>query len=504
MIDVEKVAEIRRLFYAEHWKIGTIAAELHVHPNTVRAALETDRSVRPTVLRPSKVDPFLPFIRETLEHYPRLRATRIHDMLRARGYPGSARRIRDVVRFLRPQKVEPYLRLQTFVGEQAQVDWADFGAVKIGRATRRLSGFVMTLSYSRALYLEFFFDQSQENFLRGHARAFSYFEGVPRICLYDNLRSAVLERRGDLIRFHPRLIELCAHYHFQARPCAPRRGNEKGRVERVIRYIRESFFYGRAFTTIEDFNAKAWTWRDEVAHARGWPDDTTRNVASVFAEEKARLLPLPAHPFEVNLVVTMTAKKTIYLRFDRNDYSIPPGAVGKPLSLVASDTTVRIFDPSAPLESPPLVCHRRSYDQARRVDEPTHQEELLAMKRKARGASASARLVQAAAETEAFLDAAFVRGEHMGNLVQKLTRLLDDYGDKRFRAAIALALSRDTPRASSVAFLIEQQLRAEKSRVPLPVDLSRRPDLADLHVTPHQGETYDELSRRRSDDDHEE
>lgn len=499
MIDVEKVAEIRRLFFAEGWKIGTISKELHLHHNTVRAAVETDRQARPAVLRPSKADPFLPFIRETLERYPRLRATRIYEMVRARGYPGSARRIRDVVKFLRPPKVEPYLRLVSFIGEQAQVDWADFGAVKVGRATRRLSGFVMTLSYSRALYLEFFFDQSQENFLRGHVRAFSYFEGVPRVCLYDNLRSAVLERRGDLVRFHPRLIELCSHYHFQARPCAPGRGNEKGRVERAIRYIRESFFYGRSFTTIEDFNTKAWKWRGEVAHTRAWPDDPSRRVEDVFAEEKPRLLPLAAHAFEADLVITMTAKKTIYLRFDRNDYSIPPTAVGKPLSLAASDTAVRIFDGSAL-----LVSHRRSYDQGRRIDEPAHQEELLAMKRKARGGTASARLVQAAPEAEAFLDAAFVKGEPMGALVQKLTRLLDDYGDKRFRTAIALALSRDTPRASSVAYLIEQQLRAEKMRAPLPVDLSRRPDLADLHVTPHQGETYDELSRHRSDDDHEE
>jgi hypothetical protein len=390
------------------------------------------------------------------------------------------------------------MRLRAFAGEQAQVDWADFGAVKVGRATRRLSGFVMTLSYSRALYLEFFFDQQQENFLRGHVRAFSYFEGAPRVCLYDNLRSAVLERRGDLVRFHPRLLELCAHYHFQARPCAPRRGNEKGRVERAIRYIRESFFYGRPFTTIDDFNAKAWTWRDEMAHKRPWPDDTTRTVESAIAEEKPRLLPLPAHSFEADIVVTATAKKAIYLRFDRNDYSIPPTAVGKPLSLVASDTAVRIFDGDTL-----LVTHRRSYDQERRIDNPAHQEELLATKRKARGGSASARLVRAAPEAEAFLDAAFIRGEPMGNLVQKLTRLLDDYGDKRFRAAIALALSRDTPRASSVAFLLEQQRRTEGSPVPLPVDLSRRPDLADLHVQPHGGETYDELSRRRTDD-HEE
>ena len=495
MIEPEKVAEIRRLFYAEHWKIGTIAAFLHLHANTVRAAVESDRPNRPRQLRKSLADPYLPFIRQTLEQYPRLRATRVHEMVKARGYLGSVRRLREIVRFLRPQQSEPFLRLSSFPAEQAQVDWADFGAVKIGRAMRRLSCFVMTLSYSRALFLEFFFDQTQESFLRGHVRAFTYFSGVARVLLYDNLRSVVLERRGDLVRFHPRLIELCSHYHFQARPCAPARGNEKGRVERAIRYIRESFFYGRVFTTLDDFNQKARSWRDEVAHTRKWPDDQTKSVAEAFAEEQPRLLPLPAHHFETDLLLSVSSRKTIYIRFDKNDYSIPPSAVGKALSLAVSDTTLRIFEGTAL-----LVSHRRSYDQGRRIEDPSHQEALLALKRKAKGGVASARLLQVAPESEAFLDAAFLKGEHIGSLVQKLTRLLDDYGDRRFKAALAEALERGTPRASSVAYLLERRRRSERNRTPMPVDLSRRPDLADLVVKPHEGETYDELSRRRPDD----
>jgi transposase len=132
------------------------------------------------------------------------------------------------VRRLRPApQREAFLCLRSFAGEQGQVDWAHFGEVPIGQARRRLSCFVLTLSYSRALALEFFFDQSLENFLRGHVRAFAELGGVPRVLLYDNLRSAVLARRGDIVQFHPRLLELCAHYHFEPRPCNVRRGNEK-------------------------------------------------------------------------------------------------------------------------------------------------------------------------------------------------------------------------------------------------------------------------------------
>ena len=359
MIDPEKLATIRRLHFAERWKIGTIAAELRVHRDTVRAAIETDPLHRPRRLRPSRLDPYLAFLRETLERHPRLRATRLLEMIRQRGYVGSIQRLRAVVARLRPERAEAYLHLVTLPGEQAQVDWAHFGKVQVGRAERALSCFLMTLSFSRALFLEFFFDQTQENFFSGHVRAFAFFGGVPRVILYDNLKAAVLERQGSAIHFHPRLIELCAHYHFQPRPCAPGKGNEKGKVERAIRYVRESFFEGLGFTTLGDLNARARTWRDTVAHARPWPDDKDKTVAQIFADERPRLIPLPAHPFVAELVRPVAKTKGIYVPFDLNHYSIPPQMVGRwrALSLVASDTTVRILEGTTE-----VVSHRRSYD----------------------------------------------------------------------------------------------------------------------------------------------
>ena len=214
MISPEIRAQIRRYFYAEHWKVGTIASELGVHPDAVRNAIESERFRSSKPLGASIVDPYIEFIRHTLDQHPRLRATRIYQMIRDRGYSGSVVQLRRTVARLRPQSREPFLQLHTFAGEQAQVDWAHFGHVMVGRAKRALSCFVMTLSYSRALYLEFFFDQTTENFLRGHVHAFEYWHGQPRVILYDNLKSAVLERRGNQIQFHPRLIELSAHYHF--------------------------------------------------------------------------------------------------------------------------------------------------------------------------------------------------------------------------------------------------------------------------------------------------
>lgn len=496
MIDQETVARIRRLHFAEHWKVGTIAGELGLHHETVEKALYGGTSP-PQALRPSRLEPYLDFIRQTLEQHPRLRATRMWAMVRERGYPGSARQVRRKVAELRPILGEAFLRRRTFAGEEAQVDWASFGHVTIGAARRALSCFVMTLSFSRALYLEFFFDQTLENFLRGHVRAFTAFGGVPRLILYDNLRSAVLERYGEGIHFNPRLIELASHYHFAPRACRPARGNEKGRVERTIRYIRESFFAARPFTTLSDFNRQAHLWRDEVAEKRPWPEDDGKTVAAAFAEEASCLLGLPAHPFDTDMIVPVRSPKTLYVRFDKNDYTIPPSAVGQILTLVASDTLVRILDGITE-----IARHRRSYDRHQRVEDPAHIEALLAEKKRARGSTPSARLIDAVPEAEAFLEVGFKRGESAALLTQKLLLLLDDYGAEELRAAVREALDKQTPRLASVAYILGKHRRQRERPPALPVDLSRRPDLKDLYVKPHASETYDELSRPSNDDPH--
>jgi transposase len=248
MISPELRAPIRRYYYAEHGKIGAIAQQMGVHPDAVRNALEIQHLGGAQPVRPSLVDPYLEFIRQSLDQRPRLRATRLYQMARDRGYRGSAVRLRrgpeGAVSRLRPRIREPFPRLTSFPGEQAQVDWAYFGHVQVGRARRTRSCFVMTLSYSRALYLEYFFDQTTENFLRGHVRAFEAWNGQPRLILYDNLKSAVLERRGGYIHLNPRLLELSAHYHFAVRPCPVRAGNQKG--ARGARHpLRARFLLGR-------------------------------------------------------------------------------------------------------------------------------------------------------------------------------------------------------------------------------------------------------------------
>jgi hypothetical protein len=247
---------------------------------------------------------------------------------------------------------------------------------------------------------------------------------------------------------------------------------------------------------LSECNRQALLWRDQVAHQRPWPGDTTRTVADALCEEQSRLLALPAHPFDPDLTVLIRPPNTIYVRFDRNDYSIPPEARNRPLTLVASDSVVRILDGTQE-----IARHARSYDQQQEVLHPPHQQALLQFKRKTFDSTPSGRLAQAAPESETLLDVAFARGESAGSQTAQLLKLLDLYGAAALRSAIREALKRDTPRASSVAFLLRQQHHKGSSSQPVMVDLSRHPQAQSIDVKPHDLETYDELTRPRKKSD---
>jgi hypothetical protein len=173
--------------------------------------------------------------------------------------------------------------------------------------------------------------------------------------------------------------------------------------------------------------------------------------------------------------------------YDLNDYSIPPTAVGKHLTLIASPGLVRLLDGGQE-----IARHRRSYDRRQRIDDPAHLEALLEQKRKAVGATATGRLEQMVPSAGAFLDAAFARGDSAAGQAKQLLNLLEEYPAVEVEAAVREAIERQTPRASSVAFILNRRRRG--SNLVRPVDLSRHPHLQDLAVPTHQLEIYDELT----------
>ena len=325
MIDEELRAKVLRYYYVEHWKIGTIRRHLCVHPDTIKRILREEKvPVEKILTGRSRLDPFLPFVLEMLQKHPNLNASRLYEMVQARGHRGSLDHFRHWLSFHRPKPVaEAYLRLKTLPGEQAQVDWGHFGYVFIGKARRPVMGFVMVLSYSRKIFLRFYFNQNMSSFLMGHEAGFEAFGGVPRVCLYDNLKSAVIERIGDAIHFNERFLSFAGHYRFEARPVGIARGNEKGRVERMVRYSKENFYAGRDWKNLDDLNEQARIWCEGIAADRPCPEDRSRSVREVFKEERPSLFPLPQNPFAVEERKEVRVGKTPYVRFDLNDYSIP-------------------------------------------------------------------------------------------------------------------------------------------------------------------------------------
>jgi transposase len=492
-------AEILRLHHSEQWPIGTIARQLRVHHGTVRRVLaQAGVQLAQRTVRPSMVEPYRAFIAETLAVYPSLRASRLYAMVRSRGYPGGADHFRALIARLRPRPAgEAYLRLRTLPGEQAQVDWAHFGKLSVGRAQRPLMAFVMVLSYSRHLFVRFYFGAAMANFIRGHVEAFACFEACPRIVLYDNLKSAVLERVGEAIRFHPTLLELAAHYRFQPRPVAVARGNEKGRVERAIRFVREAFFAARSFRDLDDLNAQAAAWCQGPAAERACPQDRARTVAEAFAEEQPRLLPLPEVAFPSEERVEVSVHKTPYARFDLNDYSIPHDHVRRTLSVLASLDRVRIFDGQHLIAS-----HPRSFDRGAQIEEPKHIEALVDYKRAARAHRAQDRLQHAAPSAKALFLCASERGAHLGVLTRGLLELLERHGAGALEAAIAAALGEDSAHLGAVRHFIDRHAHARGQRPPIAVALPEDARLRALHVREHALRDYEQLTAEPDTDDH--
>ena len=490
MISRDLETSILRLCTVEHWPVGTIAEQLDVHHEVVERVL-AEAGIPPTQHqdRPSIIDPFVPFIKDTFAKYPTICASRVYQMVRERGYAGAPDHFRHRVAPLRPRRhAEAFLRLKTLAGEQAQVDWAHFGHVKIGLALRALMAFVMVLSWCRMIFLKFFLDCRIANLLRGHEEAFAFFDGVPRKALYDNPKNVVLERIGDAIRFHPTFLDFTAHYRYEPRPVAVARGNEKGRVERAIRYVRTSFWPAREWRDLDDLNRQALAWCTGEAADRLCREDPSMRVRDAFAAEQPKLLPLPDNPYPTDERVQTIARKTPYVRFDRNDYSIPHDRVGRDVVIVASLDRVRVLD-----GVDVIADHPRSFDARQQIEEPSHVEALQQQKRRAREHRGLDRLTRAVPNAPEFLDLVARRGGNLGNVTARLLCYVGHYGADEVVAALAEAIERGTPHVGAVRFLLERRRRAANRPVPIGIELPDDPRVRNVIVRPHSLASYDAI-----------
>ena len=493
-VSEEVEAEIRRLYFAEHWPVGTVASQLKQHADVVRRVLKLDTPRSPVAERLLLVEPYKDFIEQTLKKYPTLRATRLYDMVKPRGYAGEVRTLRSYVARVRPKPTrEAYLRVSTLPGEQAQVDWAHVGKVRVPGGERPLWAFVMVLSWSRAMWGEFVFDMTVHSLRRSLARAAAYFEGNTRQWLFDNPKTVVLARHGDAVRFHPRLLDVSSHYCVSLRLCTVRKPNQKGRVERAIRYVRERFLAGRELRSVEQANTEFLAFINEVANPRPHPTLPAVTVADCLAQEKTRLLRLPDAALPIEEVLPVTVDKTAFVRFDTNDYSVPPDCAqpeNNTVTVAADDITVRLLKGGEE-----VARHPRCWGRRQEIEDPSHRAALLAHKRGASEAKGQDRLRAIAPNVDVLFARWVETGRNVGNLTARLAGLLRSYDDDTVAAAVTEVIARGTQDVGAVAIVCEQLRR--KANKPVPLDVALGSHVPDRDVIPHALEGYDGKSKRR-------
>lgn len=480
-------AEIRRLYYGEHWKRGTIAAQLGVHFDTVARVLGNVGPKAGTPRPDARVlEPYIPFVDETLARYPKLVSTRIHDMLVERGYDGSIRTLRRYVRVARPApRNEVFLRVETLPGEQAQVDWAHVGTLAVPGGKRPLWAFVMVLGYSRAMWAELVVDMGIESLRRSLVRASAAFGGSPRQWLFDNTKTVVIERAGDAIRFHPVLLDLAARLHVQPLLCRPRRPQEKGKVERAIRYLKDRFFAARSFHSIAHGNAQLAEFFADIAHERPHPRWPDRRVIDVLDEERPRLLSLPDPLPETDRVAPVSVDKQAFVKLDTNRYSVPASYANRTITLVISDETVRFVDGDHE-----IARHSRSWARHQMFELREHRAALLDDRKRGQDLKGRDRLRLEVPEVDTLLHRWVDAGRNIGLMVAFTIKLLDAYGAATMRDVVADMIARGIHDRGAMAILCEQ--RRKRRAGPAPMILHLGDHVVERDVVPHDLGGYDE------------
>lgn len=477
-VSPETEAKIRRLHFVEHWPVGTIAAQLNLHHDVVRRVIGLDKRLppRPPPKRPGTADPFIGFITEQLALHPTLRSTRIFDMIKERGYSGSVRRLREVVAELRPPPPrEVYTHLDLIAGEQSQIDWAHLGRIRIRRAIRELWLFVLTLSWSRAFWAELVLDLGSASLRRSLVRSARYFGGVTRQWLFDNPKTVVVARDGQDVRFNADLLDLAAHYHVEPRVCAPRKANQKGRVERTIRYLRERHFAGRSIASIEDGNRQLLRFISETANARPHPEYPERTVGDLLAEEKAKLLPLPEHEPSTDQVLVLPIDKYGYVTFDRNQYATTLRTRGT-ITVVANEKEVRMKD--GLLE---LVRYRRSYGRKERIGRTPAPPEH---KPGAHDHSVRAQLRAAAPAIDELYARWLDLGLNIGSVTFRAARIAQLYGTSTFKDAVEEMVKQGFTDLGALESICDRLRRQRNQRMPVQLELGSHVPDRDVELIP--------------------
>jgi len=475
MISYQTWRQIRDYRDRQGLTLNQIAKALHLHYRTVATwAGLLHYEARKRVARTSVLDPFKGQVTRLLDTHP-FSAQQVFQRLREAGYAGGYTIVKDYVRLIRPKHRPAFLKLVFAPGEAAQVDWGSWGTIGVGGTRRQLSFFVMVLCHSRRLYLEFTVAQTMEHFLAAHEHAFAAFNAVPARIMIDNLKTGVIEHlAGCAPVFNAKYLDYSKHCGFTISACNVAAGNEKGRVENAVGYVKKNFLNGLELTDFSAINPAAQLWLDSVANVR-IHSETRQRPIDLFEQEKAHLLPLNPATYDIARISTVRVSKQFRVAFDANHYSVPVDYVGAIVTLKAYPDRLCIYH-----DEQLIARHDRCYDRHQDKEDPNHPKVLIAQRRNANEQRLLLRFLTLTPKAHEYHAGLMARRLNWRNHVAKINALAEIHGDSATGRAIEDGLAFDAFSCEYITNLLEARARALPEASPL--QLTRRQDLLELEL----------------------
>lgn len=363
-------------YHRQGFKMRAIARKLGIHRNTVKKYLEDP--VMPRYRKSKRKDSILAPYHKMIDDWlsqDDYRGTWIYQKIKDLGYSGGYDTVKIYVRGVKARnRRQAFLRFETVPGLQGQVDWADFKVAVAGAADITLYLFLLVLGFSRAMYADFVTRCTLTAFMDAHLNAFNYLGGVPFELLYDNMRHVFSGRKGGKALLNIEFADFADHCGFKPVLCAPYSPWTKGKVERPIDYIREAFWRGYVFESIDKANADLRHWLSETANRRQHGTHGQR-VDMRWQQEARSLSPVPAD-YDTAIKVYRKVYKDCLISYKASRYHVPPEAVGKKVLLKIKDGIIRIYD-----DDRLLIAHAESQQKGRMITDPAIIEQILALRR---------------------------------------------------------------------------------------------------------------------------
>jgi transposase len=489
MIERRLVFEIHHLAH-DGLSVRKIAARLGLSRQTVHKYLNDPNPPRQRITRASKLDPFKDDIARMVEADPKVSAMVIHQRLAERGFDGGSTIVRAYLSRVRP-RAKPqtaFIRFESAPGVQCQIDWGHFGVLTYGNTTRKLYCLAVVECHSRLLYLEFTHSQRQETLHRALLGAFRFFQGTPQELVHDNMLTAVIEHHGPVVRFNEQFLEFLRPFHITPIACNVRQPQEKGKVEKgAIHYIRHNFWPLRSFTSLDDVQAQADHWRDQVANRRVHTTTGERPIQR-FRPEAMR--PLPEFLPDCRDAAVVKVHSDFAIQFDGNAYSAPPWAIAKTLTVKADHHHVTLY-----FKDQAIATHTRCWGRKQRLELPQHRQAAHTHHQRYWLSPEVAAFVALGEVAKAYLEQLATTQQPLHKSVKKLLALKDDYGTQALLDALERASHHRAFGAHYIENILYQEMTPQRQHPPVRL---KQPHLNQIRLDEPSLAEFDTFILKRS------